>query len=166
MNASCSNFYLRYYKNITNFLFLVLWQCLPTERATPTCRNIDIYMHAISIPNFFFNNIVKIFQTCHFEHFSNASPCRKLWCLYAFKNSTSSLTSFLKYCKDIPNLQFLKLWECLTISIKIHSIGLLETFTLSPWKKSASPLTYFWRHYKEIANLLFWIIWAWLSTHT
>ena len=41
------------------------------------------------------------------------STCRKLRCLSAFEKSNSSLTSFLRYCKDIANLLFWKLWwEC------------------------------------------------------
>ena len=34
---------------------------------------------------------------------------------------------YLRYCKDIANLLFWKFWECLTIPIKIHSIGLQGT---------------------------------------
>ena len=44
---------------------------------------------------------------------------RKLWCLLACKKSTSSLISFLRYCKDIANLAFWEFWECLTILFKI-----------------------------------------------
>ena len=54
----------------------------------------------------------------------------KVWCLSACKSSTSSLTSFLRYCKDIANLLFSELWEWSTISIKNHSINLQETFML------------------------------------
>ena len=60
------------------------------------------------------------------------SSCRNFWfpkCwnqlvrtfnvyLHAIK-STSSLTSLFRCCKDITNLLFWKLWECLTITIKI-----------------------------------------------
>ena len=35
------------------------------------------------------------------------------------QKSISSLTSSLRYCKEIVNLLFWKLWECLTIPIKI-----------------------------------------------
>ena len=35
------------------------------------------------------------------------------------QKATSSLTSFLRYCKVIADLLFWELWECLTISIKI-----------------------------------------------
>ena len=35
------------------------------------------------------------------------------------QKSTSSQTFSLRYCKDILNLLFWKLWECLTIPIKI-----------------------------------------------
>ena len=47
------------------------------------------------------------------------SICRKLWRLSACQKSTSSLASFWRYRKDIENLLFWELWECLIIPIKI-----------------------------------------------
>ena len=47
------------------------------------------------------------------------SSSRNLWWKSEYKKSTSFLTSFLRYCKDIANLLFSELWECLTIPIKI-----------------------------------------------
>ena len=47
------------------------------------------------------------------------STCRNFWCLSSCKKSTSSLTSFLRYWKDIANLLFWELREYLTISIKV-----------------------------------------------
>ena len=97
---------------------------LTSKMIMPTCRNFDVYLHA------------KILQTCYFEHFENAWSCpsimilllcrkrwclkrwNQLWCLSACKKSTSSLTSCLRYCKDIAHFLFLELWECLTIPIK------------------------------------------------
>ena len=43
------------------------------------------------------------------------------------KKSTSSLTSFLRYCKDITNSLFWELWECLIMPITNHNITLQET---------------------------------------
>ena len=82
-----------------------------------------------------------ILETSYFEYFKNVwsclsimivSLCRKLWCPKCWnqlvenfvylhvKKSTPSLSSFfLRYCKDIGNLLFWELWECLTIPIKI-----------------------------------------------
>ena len=80
--------------------------------------------------------------------------------------STSSLTSFLKYCKDIANLLFWELWEFLIIPIKNHSVNLWQHSWLSASKKSTSSVTPFWRYCKEIANLLFWVIWACLKWWT
>ena len=63
-------------KNITNFLFWVLWTYLAMQKMN-------------SLPNFFFWDIVKILQTYYFEYFENAwscpavmivSPCRPPWC--------------------------------------------------------------------------------------
>ena len=50
-------------------------------------------------------------------------------------SSTLCLTSFLSYFKDIANLLLWELWECLTISIKNHSIKLQETFMLIDGQK-------------------------------
>ena len=94
------------------------------------------------------------------------STCRKLWCLSACKKSTSSLTSFLRYCKDIANLLFWELWEYLTISIKIIVSIWSKLSCLSACKKSTASLTTFLRCCREIANLLFWVTWACLATHT
>ena len=90
--------------------------------------------------------------------------CGKLWCLCACKKSTSSLTSFLRYCKNIANLLFSKLWECLTIPIKNHSINFQETFMLICMQQITHSLTFFFRYCKEISSLLFWVIWASLVT--
>ena len=128
-----------------------------------------------SIAKFFF----KTLQTCYCEYFENAwscpsiivSSCRKFWCPKCWnqlvvkfdtylheKKSTSSLTSFLRYCKNIANLLFLKIWDCLTIPIKI-TVSICSKFScLSACKKSISSLTSFLRYCKEIANSLFWVI--------
>ena len=108
----------------------------------------------------------KDIETCYFEYFENAwlcpsimlvSPCKKLWypmCwnqlvenfdvyLHAKTKSTSSVTSFLRYYKDIANLIFWKLWECLTISMKnIVSIS-SKVFCLSACEKKSTSITYF-----------------------
>ena len=51
------------------------------------------------------------------------------------QKSTSSLTSFLRYCKDIVNLLFWELWECLTIPIKIIVSICSKLLCLSACKK-------------------------------
>ena len=60
------------------------------------------------------------------------SISRNLWCLSTWKSEkpTSSLTSFLRYCKDMANLIFCEFWECLAISIKSYSINLSQAFML------------------------------------
>ena len=63
---SCYTFFLKYCKNITNFLFWVLWICLATS------KNGD----------------------ANFD---------KLWCLLACKKWTTSLSSYLIFCKDAAN---------------------------------------------------------------
>ena len=93
------------------------------------------------------------------------STCRKLWCLSACKKSTSSLTYFLRYCKDITNLLFWEFWECLTIPIKIIVSVYSMLSCLSACKKSTSSFIYFLRYCREIANLLFLSICTRLATH-
>ena len=88
------------------------------------------------------------------------STCGKFWCLSACKKSTSSLTFFLRYCKDFANLLFWKPWKSLTIPIKNHSINLQETFILICMQQINFIIHFFWRYCKEIANLLFWVIWT------
>ena len=60
------------------------------------------------------------------------------------QKSTSSLTSFRRYHKNIENLLFWELWEFLIITIKIM---------VSICSKQ------FWRYRKDIGNLLFWELW-------
>ena len=68
--------------------------------------------------------------------------------------------------KEIANLLFWELWECLTNPTKIIASISSKLSYFSACKKSTSPLTSFLRYCKEIANLLFWVIWGWLATHT
>ena len=65
--------------------------------------------------------------TCYFGNFENAwtSPskiivpiCRKLSCLPECKKSTSSITCFLRYCKEIANLLFWVIWASLATHLK------------------------------------------------
>ena len=70
------------------------------------------------------------------------STCRKLWCLTTCQISTLSLISFLRYYKDIVNLLFKELWECLTIPIKIILSVCSKLSYLSAGKNSASSFTF------------------------
>ena len=92
------------------------------------------------------------------------STYRKLWRLSACKKSSSSLTSFWRHCKDIAQLLFWELWECLTIHIKIIVLIRSKLPRLSAYKKSTSSLTSFLRYCKEIAL----VVWGnlGLSAHT
>ena len=81
------------------------------------------------------------------------STCRPLRLLSACKKSTSFLTSFLRYCTDIINLLFWKLWKCLTISIKIIVSACSKLSCLPACKNSISSFTFFLRYCREIANV-------------
>ena len=82
-------FFLIYCKNITNFLFWILWP-FPSKIIMQSFRNFDVclYEKMKSISNFFLR-YYKDLQTCYFAYFENASscssvmivlPCRKIWC--------------------------------------------------------------------------------------
>ena len=147
---TCRNFdiqhptsFLRYCKNITKLLLWVLWECLL----------MPINNDSITLSETLMQKVLKL-------------TCRKFWCLSASKKSSSSLNSFLRYCKDIANLLFWELWECLTIPIKIIVSICSMLSCLSSCKKSTSSFIYFLGCCREIANLLFWSICTCLATHT
>ena len=130
--------FLRYCKDIANLLLRELWECL-----------------------IFNNDSITLHETLMLEVLK--STCRKLWCLSASKKSTSSLTSFLRYYKDIANLQFWELWGCLVIPIKIIVSICINLSCLSACKKSTLSFTSFVRYCKGIVNL-FWVTWVCLQS--
>ena len=99
--------FLRYCKDITNSLFWELWECLIMH----------ITNHNITLQETLMPKVL-------------ISTRRKLWCLSASKKSTSSLTSFLRYCEDITNLLFLRTLEMLGHPHQNHSINLQQAFML------------------------------------
>ena len=129
-------FFLIYCKNITNFLFWVLWAYLAEML---TCRNFDVYLHAKmnSIPNFFLryckdiaNLLLLVLWECLVMLINNNSP--RCWnqlvgnfdvYLHARK-TTSSLNSFLRYCKDIVSLLCWKNLGMFDHPLLNHSINL------------------------------------------
>ena len=118
-------------------------------------------------------------QTCYFEYFENAwscpsimivSPCRKMWCpkcwnqrvgnftVYLHAKDQFHLISFLRYCKDIANLLFWELWECLITLINIIVSICSKLSCLSVYEKSTSSITSFLRYCNKIANVFFFQI--------
>ena len=94
------------------------------------------------------------------------STFKKLWCLTASKKiNLISNFFFLRYWKDITNLLFWELLECLIIPIKNQSTNLQETFMLICIKQIYF-ITSFWSYCNEIANLLVCVIGKFLGTHT
>ena len=99
----------------------------------------------------------------------------KLWCLSACKKRTPFLTSFLRYCKDIPNLLLWVLWECLIMPINTDSITFKQTLKpkelkltygklwyVYPHAKNQLHLQRFFENSKDIGNFLFWELWEYL----
>ena len=128
-----------------------------------------ICMRKISfISGFFFWVILKAFHNWYFANFGNVWPssskikvsiCRKRLCLSACKNSTSSLTSFLKYYKEIANLLFRVIWKCLATHTKDDSINLRKFLMfICRQKKTTSFLVVFFTYCEDIENLLFWVL--------
>ena len=74
--------------------------------------------------------------------------------LSGLKNSTSPLTSTWRYCRDIANLLFWKVWEYLTIPIKNHSINLQETFMLICMQKINLMIHFFLNILQGNSNLV------------
>ena len=89
------------------------------------------------ISNFFFEILKDITNLLFWELWERltiliniiVSICSKLSCLPAYKKSTSSLTSFIRYCKEIENLLFWVIWGCLVTHTKSDSINLKKPLT-------------------------------------
>ena len=83
------------------------------------------------------------------------------------KKSTSSLSFFLIYCKEILQTccfgYFGHEWQC---PAKLIVSTYRKTWFWSACKKSSSYLPSFLWFCKDIANLLFWVLWACLTTPT
>ena len=79
-------------------------------------------------------NIEKIMQFCYFGYIGHNAwlwplkmkvlDFRKLWCVYSYKKSNLSLTSFLKFCKDTANLWFQALLDWLAMHNINNSMNL------------------------------------------
>ena len=103
-------FSLIYYKDIVNLLFWVLWACLATQTQSDTINLqktfVFICRQKINITPMLFWRYCEDIQTSYFGHFGHAwlhklkmivSTCRRLQCLSACQEYTSSFTSFLRY---------------------------------------------------------------------
>ena len=74
---------------------------------------------------------------------------------------TSSLTFFLRYCKEIANLLFYVIWACLaTQTPKMIKAIWRNLWCLSLGKRSSSSLNLSLKYYKDIVNLLLVVLWA------
>ena len=161
--SSCDTFFLRYCKNITNILSWVIWTCLATfikkdnanfKKLWSSLKKPLTFIFRQKI-NFILHIFFEILQTCYFGYSGHAwlrtpkvilSPCRKLSCLSADKNSTSSFG-----------------WDIAKISklITLSTLG-----SLSACKNVTSSFTFSMRYCKDIVNLLFWVFCTCLAAHT
>ena len=81
--------------------------------------------------------------------------------LSAGKKSTSSFVFTLRYCKDIVNLLFWVLWECLAMHTQSDTINLEKTSGSSAGKK---PTMIFWKNCKYMQSYFGYFRNAWLHT--
>ena len=76
---------------------------------------------------------------------------------------TSYLTSFLRYCKDIINLQFWVLWTCPAVTSKNDTISFWKTLIFIFMQKIIF-ISYLFLEILQRYNLLFWILLVNLGT--
>ena len=76
------------------------------------------------------------------------------------KKSTSSLTSFFLYWKDIANMLFWEFWECLTIPIKNHGINFEHAFMFVCMQKINFLTHFFLKILQRNPDFLFWVMWV------
>ena len=118
------------------------------------------------ISNFFFKILYRHYKLAILETLEMltisieiiVSACSKLSCLPACKNSISSFTFFLRYCREIANVSghTHQKWH-------FHSE---EAFDNYQQGKINSSFTLSLRYCKDIIKLLFWVLWACLAMHT
>ena len=137
---SIPNFFFEILQRFANLLFWELWECF-----------IMLINDNITLLE---NLVVKVLK----------STFRPFWCLSACKKCLS-VTSFLRYCKDIANVLFRELCKCLTILINIIVWICSKLPCLPACKKLTSSFTSFLIYYREIANFLFWLICVCLAIH-
>ena len=81
------------------------------------------------------------------------SACRKFWCLSVCKKSTSSLTTFLRYCKDIACCYFEYFRHAW-----LHPSNMIMTTFLILWclsvQKPTSPFEFFGREWQYSTILI------------
>ena len=82
------------------------------------------------------------------------SICGKFLCLSSSKKSTSSLTSFLRYCKDTANCYFANFENAWLPSSKIKESVCRKLLCLYACNKSTSSLTCFITHWNSKLNIL------------
>ena len=156
------------------------WLIIPINNNSITLKKtliaINFYLYAKSQfhISLLFWDTAKTLQTCYFGNYGNAWPspskimlsiCRKLSCLSACKKSTSLLTYFLRYCKEIANLLYWVIWACLTNIPRIIVSIWINLWHLSAGKKSVSSFTFSLRYCKVLRTCYFgYLGHAWLRT--
>ena len=108
-------------------------------KMTGPVKYLNVLHHNRTQFRHFFLNILQKYNVLIYSIKNDNVNLQKLWCLSACKKWTEFLTSFLRYCKDIANLSFWVLWECLIMPINNDSITLYETLMYkvleSTWRK-------------------------------
>ena len=121
----CHSFFLVYFKNITEFLFCILWTSFTTSIKKDNANLLKLWCFSkckksTSSLSSFLRYCKDIANLLFWELWECltipikiiASICSKLSCLFACKNQLHH-TFFLRYCKEIANLLFWIIWACL-----------------------------------------------------
>ena len=147
-SSSCNTFFLIYCKNITNFLFWILWICV----------TISIFLT--------FLKYCKDLQTFYFEYFENASscssiiivaPCSTLWypkCWNLLVDHTLMFklqATLIPVCKKSTNFFFEILWRY----CKPATLGTLEMLDHPHQNHGINLVSSFLRYHREIAHFFF-----------
>ena len=111
-HKAVSTVFLNISKKITNFLFWVFWACLVTSIKKHNTNLKDAWSCPLII-------IIPTLQETFDAQGVEKNFKETLMFIGMQKNKLQLLTSFLRYCKDIANLLFWELWECLAIPIKM-----------------------------------------------
>ena len=126
----------------------------------PTWRNFWIYLHAknkLHLTSFlrYCKDIANLLLSVLCECLIIPTNRKLCWNqlvgnfdVYLHAKTQLDLTSFLRCCKDIANLLFWELCECLIISIKNHGINLKDAFMFI-WMQKINFITHFFLKYDK-----------------
>ena len=107
--------------------------------------------------------LFSVLQACLATFINNDSISLQITVmLICTKKSISSITSFLRYCKDFANILFSVILAGQAMPITMNGVNLWDSLVFIYMQKSTSSLTSFSRYRKDI-KLLLWVLEAFLA---